>query len=377
MILQTQQSDPLSIILNILFFIMIFISMFYGTKLQAYRSQKNLESALEKFKKWDDETRALAVRKFKKFCDENLTVKDIESKIEDFMNFITIQPTTLDPAGIVPKIDHIMDVRENRFLDEVKDIAVNADERNLHNLENLLEATMAVHQIYRILLHYLLLGKKSKSYIILLQVEMQLKLFEALAKAYVSASKAFAEGSPIGDALGPMVVSSFIRDVNGPSDLQYEDIAYQTIRQTLMFENREIHIIRAKGPGGTVGKPGEAIQKTIDELDETLKLVIMIDAGLKMEGDRTGSIVIGVGAAIGGIGVEKFKIEDSVSQRKIPVNAIVCRQSLEDAICTMKKSIVDSVPEIIDKVKQQIRKQTREGDKVILAGIGNTIGIGI
>lgn len=377
MILQTQQSDPLSIVLNVLFFILIFISMFYGQKIQAYRSQKNLESALEKFKKWDEETLALTVRRFKQFCDENLTVKDLEQKINDFMNFITIEPTSLDPGGIVPKIEHVMDVRENRYLEDVKELAIKADERNIHNLENLLEATMAVHQVYRILLHYYLLGKKSKSYIILLQVEMQLKIFEALAKAYVSASKAFAEGSPIGDALGPMVASSFIRDVIEDGDLEYDDIAYQTIRQTISFEERTIHVIRAKGPGGTVGKPGEGIKKVIEQMNGNIKLVIMVDAGLKMEGDKTGSVVIGVGAAIGGVGVEKFKIESSVSDKKIPVNAIVCRQSLEDAICTMKKSIVKSVPIIIDKIKTQIRKQTEEGDIVILAGIGNTIGIGI
>ena len=38
----------------------------------------------------------------------------------------------------------------------------------------------------------------------------------------------------------------------------------------------------------------------------------MIDAALKMEGDKTGSVVIGVGAAIGGIGVEKYKIEQQI-----------------------------------------------------------------
>ncbi|MBD3351758.1 MAG: DUF1512 domain-containing protein, partial [Candidatus Lokiarchaeota archaeon] len=136
-------------------------------------------------------------------------------------------------------------------------------------------------------------------------------------------------------------------------------------------------IIRAKGPGGTVGKPGEAIKQIVEKDSGEIKLIIMVDAGLKMEGDKTGSVVIGVGAAIGGVGVEKFKIEESTTAREIPIDAIVCRESLEDAICTMKKPIVNSVPIIIDKIKTSIRMQTDEGDTVILAGIGNTIGIGI
>ncbi|MCK4238434.1 MAG: DUF1512 family protein, partial [Candidatus Lokiarchaeota archaeon] len=103
----------------------------------------------------------------------------------------------------------------------------------------------------------------------------------------------------------------------------------------------------------------------------------MIDAGLKLEGDRTGSLAIGVGAAIGGIGVEKFKIEESTSGVKIPIDAVICRESLEDAITTMKRPITRSVPKIIEKIKQAIRTRTEKGTKIIIAGIGNTIGIGI
>lgn len=103
----------------------------------------------------------------------------------------------------------------------------------------------------------------------------------------------------------------------------------------------------------------------------------MIDAGLKLSGDKTGSIAIGVGAAIGGIGVEKYYIEDSTTKKAIPIDAVICRQSLEDAITTMKRPITQSVAEIVEKIKMGIRKRTPKGAKVIVAGIGNTIGIGI
>lgn len=377
MILQGTERDPLSMIFSLIFYAFFFLSIFYGTKIQAYRSLKTLQGSLDKFKKWNQETKELTILKFKKFCDPNVNVKDIESRIEDFMNFVMIYPTTLDPAGIIPKLDHLLDVRENKYLDEVRRVAVNADEVQLHNLENLLEAAMAVNEIYRVLLHYTLLGKKSKSYIILMQVEMQLSLLESLAKSYVSASKAFAEGSPIGDSLGPMVAAAFVREVTKSDAIPYDEITYQTIKQEIMFENRKIYVIRAKGPGGTVGKPGDAIEQLIEQHKEKIKLVIMIDAGLKMEGDKTGSIVTGIGAAIGGVGNEKFKIETSITKDKIPIDAIICRESLEDAICTMKKSIAGAVPQIIQKIKASIRLQTKENDEIIVAGIGNTIGVGI
>ncbi len=372
-----QESSPWAIILNVLWIVFIFISMFYGTQLQAFRSSRTITAALEELKKWDSETRAVTLRKLKQFGDKNLTIKDLERKLDMFLNYVSITPTSLDPAGIVPKIEHIMDVREERWIEEVKSIAVNADSTQLHNLENLLEAAMAVNQVYRILRHYLLLGKKMKSYIVLLQVEMQLSIIKSMAKAYVSAASAFAEGSPIGDSLGPMVAASFVRDVTNDDIIPHHDIAYETISQEIDFEQRKVFAIRAKGPGGTVGKPGEAIKKIIESNPDFVKMIIMIDAGLKMEGDQTGSVAIGVGAAIGGIGVEKYKIEASSTEKKIPIDAIICRQSLLDAITTMKNPIAKSVPKIVDIIKDMIRRRSNPGDAVIVAGIGNTIGIGI
>ena len=103
----------------------------------------------------------------------------------------------------------------------------------------------------------------------------------------------------------------------------------------------------------------------------------MIDAGLRLMGEKTGDVVEGVGAAIGGIGVEKFYIEDSSTEQTIPIDALICKQSLEDAITTMKRPITRSVPDFVERIKMSIRKRTKEGSSVIVAGIGNTIGIGV
>ena len=144
-----------------------------------------------------------------------------------------------------------------------------------------------------------------------------------------------------------------------------------------MFEDRTIYVVRAKGPGGTVGKPGTAIKQLVNEHGDSISRIIMIDAGLKLSSDKTGSIAIGVGAAIGGIGVEKFKIEESTSKKVIPIDALICKQSLENAITTMSRPITKSVHPIVEKIKMGIRKRTEKGAKVIVAGIGNTIGIGV
>ena len=373
------ETDPLGLIFNLLWFALIFVSMFYGTKLQAWRSAREIESGLEKLKKWNDECKQILVTSFKKFADKKETEKDLMLKIENFLTFITITPVNLDPYGIIDKIGHIIDVRDDRFKEEIALLAPNADPETYEsqNLENTFEAAMAVDFVYRLVKHFLILGKKSKSYIILMQISMQMTIILAMGKSYYHATKAFAEGSPIGDALGPLVVGSFVRDVAGSEDVEAKEIAKDTIVQEVTFEDRTVYVVRAKGPGGTVGKPGTAIKKLVEEHGDSISRIITIDAGLKLSSDKTGSIVIGVGAAIGGIGVEKSYIEDSVTKKAIPIDALVCRQSLENAITTMSRPITKSVFPIVEKIKMGIRKRTEKGAKVIVAGIGNTIGIGV
>ena len=371
-------SDPFAIILNLMFFLLIFISMFYGQKLQAWRASKQIESGLEKLKNWNDEGKQILLKNFKKFADKKEIEKDLMLKLEEFMTFVTISPVSLDPAGIVAKFDHIIDNRDSRFREKVNKLAPKANEIMTQDLENLTEASMAVDFMYRLIKHYLILGKKSKSMILLMQIAMQMPIILGLAKAYHYATKAFSEGSPIGDALGPMVVGQLIRDLN-PDKEEYDgvDIAKETIMHELDFEDRTVFVVRAKGPGGTVGKPGKAIKSLVDQHGDSISRIIMIDAGLKLRGEKTGELAIGVGAAIGGIGVEKYYIEDSSTHKRIPIDALICKQSLEDAITTMKRPITQSVPKFVEKIKMAIRNRTEKGEKIIVAGIGNSIGIGI
>jgi hypothetical protein len=379
MLIYQTEIDPLSLIFQVMWFVLIFMSMFWGTKIQAWRASREIETGLNKLKEWNNDCKQILLTNFKKFSDKKETDKDLMIKLEDFLTFVAITPVSLDPYGIIPKIDHVIDVRDDRFKEEVALLAplVEKGSPDAQNLENLMEAAMAVDFVYRLVKHFLILGKKSKSYILLMQISMQMSLILSMAKSYYHAAKAFSEGSPIGDALGPMVAGNFVRNISNRDDIEATEIAKDTILQEVNFEDRIIYVVRAKGPGGTVGKPGTAIKKLVEEHGDSISRIIMIDAGLKLSGDKTGSVAIGVGAAIGGIGVEKFYIEESTTKKAIPVDAVICRESLEDAITTMKRPITQSVPKIVENIKMGIRKRTMKGSKIIIAGIGNTIGIGV
>jgi len=59
----------------------------------------------------------------------------------------------------------------------------------------------------------------------------------------------------------------------------------------------------------------------------------------------------------------------------VPLNAILIKVGIEDVVSAMRKEIANSVEEVIKRIKRIILEMTKEGDHVIIAGIGNTIGI--
>ncbi len=42
----------------------------------------------------------------------------------------------------------------------------------------------------------------------------------------------------------------------------------------------------------------------------------------------------------------------------------------------MRKEIIDGAEIAVERIKQLIQERTKEGDTVIVAGIGNTMGVG-
>jgi hypothetical protein len=141
------------------------------------------------------------------------------------------------------------------------------------------------------------------------------------------------------------------------------------------IEGRRVLVMKAEGPGGNVGKPGEAIKQLIESNQGRVSLILMIDAAVKFEGEKSGDISEGIGAAIGGIGTERYKIEEEATKHKIPVYALIIKESLEEAIASMRKQIFDAADRVIERIRDVLLERTREGDLVIIAGIGNTIGI--
>jgi hypothetical protein len=356
-----------SLIFQLIFTGIFVVFMFYGQRVQMMVMIREVESHLRRLKFIKDDGRKVAIDTIKEVGKLN---GDPSERIDQFLEYIAITPQDMDPSGIVWKLDHILDVRETRFKDEVKLMAPAADETQLNNLENTLEAAMALHSIYKVIRHFYLLGKKTLSLYVIMQIQMVLPLIMQQAEAYAQALRAFSVGQPIGDGAGPLVAGKLMQGY------ETKEIARDIIVAEVPIEGRTAFILKAKGPGGNVGKPGEAISEIVKQKKGKIATIIMIDAALKLEGEKPGEVAEGVGAAIGGPGVEQFKIEEAIVKHKIPLNAIIVKQDLGDAVSPMRKEIFEAADPVITRIKRLLLERTKEGDNVIIAGIGNTIGIG-
>lgn len=359
--------DSISSILSMLFYVVFIVFLFYGQRIQMYVMIREVEGSLYKLKYIKEEGRKIAIETIKEIGKPQT---DPSARVDRYLEYFTISPQSMDPAGIVYKLDHILDVRDTRLKDEVKIMAPASDEVQINNLENTLEAAMALNFIYKVVRHFYIQGKKTLSLYIIMQLQMILPLVMKEAEAYASALKAFADGQPIGDGAGPLVAAKLMHGY------ETRKLPKDCVVASVPIEGRSTLIIKAEGPGGNVGKPGEAVQAVINENKGKISSVIMIDAGLKLEGEIVGEVAEGIGAAIGGPGVDQFKIEETVVKYKIPLNAVIVKEDIGDAVSPMRKEIADSVDKVIERVKSVIVERTKEGDKVIIVGVGNTIGIG-
>jgi hypothetical protein len=354
-------------ILSIVYIIFFIVFLFYGQKIQMYNMIREVEGQLHKLKFLRDEGRKAAIATINEI---GKPTSDPTPRIDRYLEYFTIPPQSMDPSGIVDKLDHILDVRDARLKDEVKLMAPATDEAQTFNLENTLEAAMALNFIFKIVRHFYIQGKKTMSFYAIMQVQMILPLVMKEAEAYSSALKAFAEGQPIGDGAGPLVAGKLMHGH------EIRKLHKDCVVATVPFEGRTAFVIKAEGPGGNVGKPGDAVETVIDENKKKITAVIMIDAGLKLEGEKVGEVAEGIGAAIGGPGVDQFKIEEAIAKYQIPIYAVIVKEDLGDAVSVMRKEISDSMDNVIERLKSVVLERTKEGDKIIIVGVGNSIGVG-
>ena len=343
----------------------IFFFMLYGQRFQMWMVLNDVSKSVNKLKNMR-ETARKEVIEYAKSINPNV---DNTEKIDRFLEYFTIMPVDIDPSGIIKKLQHLMRIRDDRVRAEVRALAPSMDNVSASKMENILEAASILHLIYKIVRHFFLMGKKTTSMFFLVQLQMIMPMLLQEAEALSKAIGTFKAGQPIGDGIGAMIVGKLMLNK------EKKIIAKETVVSEDQFSGRTIYLMKAEGPAGNVGEPGTAVEKLINEMGVKINSIIMIDAALKLEGEKTGELAEGVGAAIGGIGVDRFQIEEVATRHGIPVYAVIIKQSILDAITVMKKEIAESIEKVTKSVFNVIEEKTREGDNVLIIGVGNTLGV--
>lgn len=276
-------------------------------------------------------------------------------------------PVDMDPNGIVEKVQHTVRSREDYTREHVKSLFSEINDVELSKTQTLLEIASSLQMIHKIINHMFLTAKKQNNYPLILPLQMILPFIMEQAEAMKEAIPVFKRGQPVGDGIGPMVVGKMM--LHSPKEI----VAFQTAVAKTEFESRKLFLLKAEGPGSTVGRPADALESIISE--NKLDAIIMIDAALKMEGEDSASVARGFGAAIGGIGTEKFHIEAIATKKQIPIFSIVVKQSVKEAITLMTKEIADQADDVRLQVYEMIRENTKEGQSVAIIGVGNTVGV--
>ncbi len=358
-------ADWITAISNLAFMI-IFLLIFLGfnQKFQVYIWGRNIRARLAILERYAKESREKAEKMFSQAGAEKP-----KEAMDKLVEYFVIEPVSLEPTDIIRRLEHVLNIREKRFKGVVERFAPKASEVERSIIETAAEISAALNFLYKIVRHYLLFGEKTNNWVLIMQLELIMPQLVKMAETYFKAMDTFIEGKPVGDGLGPLVAYRLIGTGNARS------IAEDTVMAEIGFEGRKLIVVKAKGPGSSVGKPGEAVAKIAERLGGDLSMIITVDAALKLEGEETGSIAEGSGAAIGDPGPEKIKIERAAARYNIPLRAIVVKMAMEEAIQEMKEEVVKAADKVVDMIKDIILSETREGDRILIAGIGNTIGI--
>ncbi|MET1101210.1 MAG: DUF1512 domain-containing protein [Pyrodictiaceae archaeon] len=303
----------------------------------------------------------------------DLGAKDPDGIVETANEYFSISPVSIEPIDIIRRLERVLRTQEDRLEKLVEANTSSSDKTRRQIAVTLLAISNALSTIYKQVRHILLLGVKSKSPILIAQLWMVLPLIMRIAKAYHDAIPDIRDGKPIGDSVGPMVAYRLMRTL--PLVSPVEKVVKDTVYSVVELDGRKLVVVKAEGPGSTVGKPGEAVEKLAEAYSKDLQAIITVDAAAKLEGEPSGVVAEGAGVAMGDPGPEKIRIERIAVKYGIPIYAVIVKMSIEESIQALRKELVEGVERAVERVKELVKTFVEPGKIAIVVGVGNTIGV--
>lgn len=345
---------------TIIWFALFIFVMLFGSRLMVTQTILKLEKDVLELEELATKSKGYIFTKVKPSSKQ-------KQNINNFMEFFAVPPVSSDPYGVMKKLDHIIRLADKRFNYFVNTIIPNASVVEKRNLRGALSGAMTSYQIAKIVRHLLEQIKKYKMLQLAMILQMQIPMISSMAKSATKATKAFIDGVPIGDGIGPLVIAHLMNGkINVMDD---EEFVYMEGK----LYGRRVILAKADGPGATIAMPGKFIQKIMKK--KKITRIITVDAGLRMEGEKAGTVAEGVGVAMNPAGTDRYDIEEAAVNKNIPLDAIVIKVSEEEALAPMKKEVLNSISDAIETLKENVNR-SKKNDLILIMGVGNTCGIG-
>ena len=156
-------------ILQIAYFASFFLVFVYGTRIQTtivLVGVKRSLGRLGQFKKAARDSVLTSALRFK--ADQ----KEVESRVDRLTGSFAITPVNMDPHGIVPKLEHVLNTYDENLKMEVRKMAPGATDAEVNTLTNQMEISIGLDQMYRVVRHFYLLAKKQGGLMAMAQLQM-------------------------------------------------------------------------------------------------------------------------------------------------------------------------------------------------------------
>ncbi|MBN2095715.1 MAG: DUF1512 family protein [Candidatus Aenigmarchaeota archaeon] len=343
--------------------ILLVFLIFFFPRLMTYQIITLLESKAKAYDEMVVKSQRMIVKKIG--LRTKLTRKEMDDSIKGMLEYFVVEPEAIEPTGLANKIRQMTNRHDKKLDIYIEEITSGVSEEERKNLSASMMHTIGIHQISKIIKHFIEIIRETKNFQYGMLLQIQLPFIDRQVKALYKSIPAFTNGIPVGDCIGPLYAATLI------GDNKTTKIAEGTVVATRTINGKEVFILKAEGPAANLGNIDEAIRKIVAK--NKIEKVITVDASGKLEGETTGAVARGVGFAMGPRGAERFFAESYLIEKGIPVDAVIVKMKPEEALMPMPKEVKLALPKVDLAVKQELKEVKK---RAIIAGIGVTIGVG-
>ena len=146
-----------------------FVFMLYGQRIQFFVAETSVTRSLKRLVVMKDS----AVKQTTDyFLGVSKDSQGVSARLTQFLEYVTIPPVSMDPAGLVNKLEHVTKTGEERVKSEVQTLLGTDDPVKISVAANLVEISSTLNIIHKVVRHYYLTSKKTNSYISIFQLQI-------------------------------------------------------------------------------------------------------------------------------------------------------------------------------------------------------------